>query len=96
MADITYDIEALETARKSVEDLITTLNDCKNNLDKDMQELKDGWQTDAGKKFFEEHKDTWSDYVTKYISRITGLRDMLKKAIDYYEKIDDEVANLKV
>ena len=96
MANITYDIEALELARLSVDNLITTLNSCKNNLDEDMKELRAGWQTDAGNKFFEEHMDTWSIYVEKYILKITGVRDMLAKAKEYYEKIDNEVTNLKV
>lgn len=96
MADITYDIEALERARKSVDDLITTLNECKSNLDRDMEALKKGWQTDAGDKFFKEHKDTWTEYVNKYVTRMTGVRDMLKKAKDYYEDIDNEVTKLKV
>lgn len=96
MADIIYDIEALERAKEAIEDLIDTLNECNTNLNKDMQELEKGWQTDAGTKFFEEHRDAWTEYVKKYVARIKGVQSMLEMAISYYQAMDDEVANLKV
>ena len=96
MTDITYDIESLKRAKTSVDGLIDTLNECNTNLNTDMQDLKDAWQTDAGKKFFEEHQDTWTEYVKKYVARMNGVSNMLQKAIDYYEKINNEVAKLKV
>lgn len=96
MSDITYDIDELRTARTAVDNLITTLEECKNNLERDMQALKDAWKTDTGEKFFEEHKDVWTDYVNQYIKKINCVSDMLEKAIEYYEDINNEVAKLKV
>lgn len=96
MADIIYDIEKLEKAKKSIDDLINTLETDNKNLSTNLGNLKAEWQTDAGKKFFTDHKDTWSEYVKKYVKKLTGVSDMLKKAIDEYEKIGSEVKNLKV
>lgn len=96
MADIIYDIEKLEAAKKSIDDLINTLETDNKNLSDALGNLKAEWKTDAGKKFFKDHKDTWSEYVKKYVKKLTGVSDMLQKAIDQYEKIGSEVKNLKV
>lgn len=96
MADIIYDLDKLETAKKSIDDLINILEIDNNKLTDALGNLKAEWRTDAGKKFFEDHKDTWSEYVKKYVKKLTGVSDMLQKAIDQYEKIGSEVKNLRV
>lgn len=96
MTDIIYDIDKLKKAKEAIDDLIDNLNDDNQKLTKALVDLKAGWKTDAGTKFFDEHKDTWSEYVKKYVKKLTGVSDMLQKAIDRYENIGSEVKNLKV
>ncbi len=96
MADIIYDIDKLEAAKKSIDDLINTLETDNKNLTDALSTLKAEWKTDAGKKFFDDHKDNWSEYVKKYVKKLTGVSDMLQKAIDQYKKIGSEVKSLKV
>lgn len=95
MADIIYDIEKIETAKNAIDDLINTLNNDNNALERALNNLQTGWQTDAGQTFFEDHQDTWSKYVEKYVKKLTGVSDMLQKAISHYENIGNEVENLK-
>lgn len=96
MADIIYDIDKLEKAKEAIDDLIDNLNSDNEKLTEALADLKAGWKTDTGAKFFDEHKDTWSEYVKKYVKKLTGVSDMLQKAIDRYENIGSEVKNLKV
>ena len=96
MADITYDIDKLEKAKEAIDELIDNLNDDNKKLTEALADLKAGWQTDTGTKFFDEHKDTWTEYVKKYVKKLKGVSDMLQKAIDRYENIGSEVKNLKV
>lgn len=96
MADITYDIDMLRSAKSAIDNLKETLDTDNQNLTIALENLKNGWNTSAGKKFFEDHKDTWSEYVKKYVQKLTGVSDMLQKAIDQYEKIGSDVRNLKV
>ena len=96
MADITYDIDKLIKAKEAIDDLIDNLNDDNKKLTEALADLRAGWKTDTGTKFFDEHKDTWSEYVRKYVKKLTGVSDMLQKAIDRYENIGSEVKNLKV
>lgn len=96
MANIEVDLEKLKSAKLSVDNLIDTLNDDNEKLNDSLKELKAGWKTDAGKKFFKEHKDTWTTYVNKYVKKLKGVSGMLEKAIAQYDKFDNEVTNLKV
>lgn len=96
MADITYDIDKLKKAKEAIDDLIDNLNDDNKKLTEALADLKAGWKTDTGMKFFDEHKDTWTEYVKKYVKKLKGVSDMLQKAIDRYENIGSEVKNLKV
>lgn len=96
MADIIYDIDKLEKAKEAIDDLIDNLNNDNIKLTEALADLKVGWKTDTGTKFFDEHKDNWSEYVKKYVKKLTGVSDMLQKAIDRYKNIGSEVKNLKV
>lgn len=96
MADIIYDIDKIKKAKEAIDDLIDNLNDDNKKLTAALADLKAGWKTDTGTKFFDEHKDTWSEYVKKYVKKLKGVSGMLQKAIDRYENIGSEVKNLKV
>ena len=96
MADITYDIDKLKKAKKAIDDLIDNLNHDNKKLTEALSDLKVGWKTDTGTKFFDEHKDSWTEYVKKYVKKLTGVSNMVQKAIDRYENINSEVKNLKV
>lgn len=96
MADITYDIDKLKEAKKAIDGLISALNKDNKLLNDNLDVLKEQWKTDAGTKFFSDHKDTWTIYVDKYVKKLTGVSDMLQKAIDEYNSIGSEVKNLKV
>ena len=56
MADITYDIDKLKKAKKAIDDLIDNLNHDNKKLTEALSDLKVGWKTDTGTKFFDEHK----------------------------------------
>lgn len=94
MATISYDIDSLKKAKKSIKKLKDSLNETNENLNTSMTELKEAWNTKAGKKFFKEHKDTWSVYVKNYTNKIKGIEDMLGSVISEYEEINEEVSKI--
>lgn len=96
MYDIIYDVDQLEAAKKSIDDLINTLDSDNLKLSEQLSDLKEEWRTDAGKEFFDNHKDTWTEYVNKYVKKLSGVSEMLQKTIEQYEQIGNEVKNLKV
>lgn len=96
MADIIYDIDKLKAAKKSISSLKTELDTCNTNLDKNLTSLKNAWNTDAGKKFFKDHKNTWSTYVKKYVKKLNGLEKMIDAVIKQYENINDSVDKINI
>lgn len=96
MANITYDLTDLRNAKKAIKDLKDELNECNTALTTDLNALKKGWNTDAGKKFFEEHKDTWTTYVKQYTKKLNGIEQMIAAVIKEYEAIDEAIKNLNV
>lgn len=95
-ADLIYDIENLRTAKKAIDDLVDDLDSSNADLTLSLGDLEKAWQTPAGEKFFQDHKNTWSVYVTKYSRKLRGVSSMLNKAITEYEGIANEVKNLKI
>ena len=95
MANITYDLDSLIEAKKSINELKDTLNKTNKNLNTSMEALKEAWKTEAGKNFFDNHKDTWAVYVTNYSKKLEGIEQMLNSVISEYESINDEISKLK-
>lgn len=96
MANIEVDLEQLKNAKSAVDDLIDILNEDSKNLNESLKELKAGWKTNAGKKFFKDHNDTWTEYVSRYVKKLSGVSSMLEKAAAQYEEFGNEVTNLQV
>ena len=95
MADIIYDIDKLRATKKSINDLRTSLDKCNTDLDTNLSGLT-AWNTDAGKKFFDEHKNNWSKYVKKYVKKLSGIENMIDAVIKQYEKINDSVDKINI
>jgi WXG100 family type VII secretion target len=96
MADISYDINELEKAKKAISKLKTELDTCDAQLDNNLTSLKSDWKTNAGKKFFNEHKNNWSTFVKKYVKKLDGLEKMLNAVITQYNQINDEVGKINI
>lgn len=94
MADFTYDLAQLQNAKKAIDALVDALNTSNSELTIKLSTLQTQWNTDAGRKFFEEHKDTWTKYVNKYSKKLNGVSEMLNAAITEYEAIDNDVSGL--
>lgn len=95
MSDITYDIDDIRNAKLAIEDLIDALDESCNTLNTKLETLKNAWNTPAGTKFFNEHKDTWTNSVKKYSKKLTGISDMLGAAVTEYDQINNDVSSLK-
>ena len=92
MADITYDIDKLKKAKEAIDDLIDNLNDDNKKLTEALADLKAGWKTDTGTKFFDEHKDTWTEYVKKYAPVVVKSKNATKRQKRYARSIKRSVS----
>lgn len=94
--DLEYDIEKIQKTKTSIDNLKTDLDEALGSLNKALSELKSGWQTPAGEEFFNEHKDTWTKYVKKYVTKLEGVSKMLGTVQEEYEMASQDVKNLKI
>lgn len=96
MADLIYDTEKLNKAKKALDALRDDLDEDLGALDTALEDLKKGWNTEAGKTFFEDHQDTWSIYVRQYTKKLEGVSNMLLEAINEYDQVSQKVENLSI
>lgn len=96
MANITYDLSELRTAKNAIANLKSELNTCSSTLNTELSSLKRQWNTAAGKKFFDDHKDTWTTYVQQYVKKLSGIEQMIGAVIKEYEGIETDISNLRI
>lgn len=96
MADVMYNIDKLRDSQKAIKKQRTDLLELNTRLKADLDLLKQGWKTPAGKKFFNDNIVDWDDDVKKYANMLEGISQMLEKAIGEYNAIDNDAKQLYI
>lgn len=96
MADVMYNIDKLRDSQKAIKKQRTDLLELNTKLKADLDLLKQGWKTPAGKKFFSDNIVDWDDDVKKYANMLEGISQMLEKAIGEYNAIDNDAKQLYI
>lgn len=96
MADVMYNIDKLRDSQKAIKKQRTDLLELNTKLKADLDLLKQGWKTPAGKKFFNDNIVDWDDDVKKYANMLEGISQMLEKAIGEYNAIDNDAKQLYI
>ena len=94
--ELKYDIEEIDNMKNKLETMASELQECKRNVNKSLTNLKVGWKTPAGKKFFEDVDIKWRDETDKYIKTINAVKELLEEASMHYETVSDTINNLKI
>ena len=97
MSDILkFNIEKLTTMKTKCEESRTELDTLNKELTKALEQLKKDWNTPAGKKFFEDLTDDWSQQVEQYKTITAAIEELLQTAINEYSPIQDEANALSI
>lgn len=96
MATLKFDVEKLTTVKNKCDYLIKTINDLRDNLNENLTNLKNDWNTPAGKKFFAEQDTNWIERVKNYTDTADVIVKLLNKAISEYESIEEKAKGLKL
>lgn len=96
MNTLEFDIHKLNNMKSTCDALSAEIGQLKENLFKDLESLKADWQTDAGKKFFEELDTNWVSHVEKYVQVAEEIGKLLAVAIKEYSLLVEEAKNLKL
>ena len=96
MAKLQFDIDRLDTMRQEIEQAVIDLSNMNEALQKEMNELKEKWNTPAGEEFFKEQNLDWSEAVKDYIKVMTDMKEMIDYAISQYEPIQIEAEKITI
>lgn len=90
-----FDVSEINRMYKKVDDTITELEKKKNKLLQALVELKNGWNTPAGKSFINSVDIDWANQIDKYIDALETLRDMLENAKTEFSELEEKIGAIK-
>lgn len=99
MADLKFDIDEIKKMKKLCDDLINGPESIVNKtteLNGNLEDLRNKWNTPAGRKFFQDLEDDWSDQVAQYTKIVGAVSELLQEAITQYEPVKDAAKNLTI
>lgn len=93
--ELKFDIEALNNMKNKLADVVADLENCTNEVVNSLEKLKGDWNTTAGKQFMQNVDTDWTKEVEKYVRIVQGVEALLNEAAIQYQKVEEEVENLK-
>lgn len=85
-----FDVDAISSMRKKLQETAKELTDYKVTLIKEVEALKANWRTTAGKKFTQNIDTDWSSQVDKYVKVINAVDELLAVAESDYKAVADK------
>lgn len=83
-----FDTDKLSGYAGNVQDVADNLAKQQKKLTKDLAGLREDWQTDAGKAFFEKYDDAWVRQLDGYIEMLGYLVEALEFAAERYGELE--------
>lgn len=92
--ELKFDVSKISAMREKIQTTSAELTQLKTNLLQEMQTLKDGWKTPAGKKFTTEVNTDWASQIDKYITIIDAVDELLEVAETNYREVETDVTSI--
>lgn len=89
-----FDVEKLRETKAKCEQLAEDLARERDDLTKELEELKKNWHTWAGEDFFTKQDTDWKAQVNSYIQITNAICQLLECAIVQYSQVEEEAAAL--
>lgn len=93
--ELKFDIEKLNDMKSKLVDTTAELENCKEEVINSLEDLKEKWNTKAGKKFMSNVNTDWTAEVDKYIKIIGAVEELLQEAAIQYATVEEEMEGLK-
>lgn len=88
--DITLDQDAFDSAAKKLEQLSKDMNDLKKEIQGLLDNLKTGFNTPAGEKFFKVYGENLIEPMAQQVIVIDHISKNLKEAKQLYDSVFEE------
>lgn len=93
--ELKFDIEALNNMKNKLADVVADLENCTDEVVNSLEKLKGDWHTAAGQQFMQNVDTDWTKEVEKYVRIVRGVEALLNEAAVQYQRVEEEVENLK-
>lgn len=88
--------ESLKKAKLSYNEQAQRMRELKSKLSRAVDDIKEGWKSNAGDEFFKKFDNEWEKNITDYIDVIQHMSDNMKIADDKYQKVFDTAEKIKL
>lgn len=89
--ELKFNVDDLNTQAAKLLQIKDELKDCSESLTHNLSDLRDDWQSDAGRAFFSNYDDSWVPEIEKQCESINDLANAIKFAAQQYETVEDEL-----
>ena len=89
-----FDISKISEMRKKLQDTADDLVSLKTTLLQEIAELKQKWDTPAGRKFSSEVNTDWGTQVGKYVNIIKAVDQLLAVAESNYQHVENKANSI--
>ena len=94
--ELAFDLEDLMELSGKTDILSTDLAEQRESLTNGLEQLRKDWNTDAGKRFFEQLDNSWEDEVEKFEKTLEVFKTILDNAVEEFEGVVDQANEIKV
>lgn len=95
-ARLKYDLDSLGNLSQTIGSLSQELSELHTTIQEQMKQLRQDWDTPAGRKFFETQNTDWSAEVKNYVKILSTLKDMIDYAIGQYDNLKTDAEKISV
>lgn len=90
------DKDALDKAKTNYSTYAQDMTNLKTKLENAVNDIRNGWQSDAGDAFFTKFDDEWKKNFDDYINVINHMSSNMQIAKNKYQAVFDEADKLKL
>ena len=87
MSYLQYDTEKMIEVKNTYNDAVSKMEDIKSKMQKMVDDVKEGWDTEAGDAFFEKYDEEWLKGFNQYKEVLTHMAENLNTAQGKYEEV---------
>lgn len=96
MSYLKYDIEKMIEVKNAYVKAVEQMESIKTNMQNMVDEVKEGWDTEAGDAFFEKYDEEWLKGFNQYEEVLTHMSENLNTAQGKYTEITNLAKKTKL
>ncbi len=96
MSYLKYDIEKMLEVKQVYADAVSKMTEIQKKMQKMVDSVKEGWDTEAGDAFFEKYDEEWLKGFNQYKEVLTHMSENLNTAQGKYTQITNLAKKTKL